>query len=232
MIKLSTFLYSYRNRVDVGTVRIGAGEVEGVDEIKYLGVVLDYRLRFDTQIGLTSIKISRVIGMLSKLCHFYPIDVLRTLYFTFVHPHLLYGLEVWYGAPVCLSNKLSVLQKRAVRCVNGLDYGAHTGPAFRDMKLLPLCKLYEFCIGVYMFRTMRVVNYDRQLFNRLNALQDQHDHLTRNRLQIIIPRFNKATTQQCILYRGIVILNGISHKLDISVVCFKKFLKERLLAEI
>lgn len=230
--KTKYILYSYRGDVNLNfPIMLGTSEIAKVDDIKYLGVILDKRLCFTNQINSMSLKISRAIGMLGRLRQFYPTKILKSLYYVFIHPYFMYGIEVWYGAPAYVTDKLKILQKRAVRYVNCLEYRAHTQPSFQEMNLLPLDKLYEYCIGVYMFKTITVTDYDPDMYGRLRTFCFQHYHLTRNREQFIIPYFKRSKTQSSIMYSGIIILNKIMSQLNVTTTLptFKKKLKSTLI---
>jgi len=50
-----------------------------------------------------------------------PENILIMLYNSFINSRLSFGIETWCGAPSSLTNKLNVLQKRAIRLVKGGD---------------------------------------------------------------------------------------------------------------
>ena len=54
---------------------------------------------------------ARVIGIMNKLKHIFPHQILRTLYNSLIHTHLIYGLYIWGFFP----KRLTILQKKAVR---------------------------------------------------------------------------------------------------------------------
>ena len=62
---------------------------------KYLGVIIDTNLNFSDYIKAVELKISRAVGILYKLKFVLPSKSLVTLYYSFIHSHLLYGLVVW-----------------------------------------------------------------------------------------------------------------------------------------
>ena len=165
--KTKFMLYSFRgDHVLLDNVKIGTGVISKVNVIKYLGVYLDKNLTFTKQINSISSSISRAVGMLYKLRLSYPVNVPNFLYYVFAQPHMLYGMELWFGAPAYLSGEIEVLQKRAVRCVNLLNAGAHTQSSFQQMKLLTIQNLYKFKVAIYMFKTINLDNFDRDLYNR------------------------------------------------------------------
>ena len=56
------------------------------DYIKYLGVILDKNLNWKPHIQHVNMKISKGIGILAKMRHFVPAQILRNLYFAFIAP--------------------------------------------------------------------------------------------------------------------------------------------------
>ena len=66
--------------------------LECKDYVKYLGVLIDYRLSWNNQIDVILLKISKTIGLLSKLRHFVPSHTLISIYHSLVAPYLHYGL--------------------------------------------------------------------------------------------------------------------------------------------
>ena len=67
-------------------------------------------LKWDKHIGHVSLKISRVIGVLFRLKHIYPQEVLLTLYNTLILPHLSYCILVW-GSKIQTNHTLDLLKK-------------------------------------------------------------------------------------------------------------------------
>ena len=81
---------------------------------KYLGVTIDSLLKFDEHISIEH-KMSRAVGIISKLCHFLPTNALLNVYYAFIHPHLLYGLPIWGSSFPSHLKKLIVLQNKAIK---------------------------------------------------------------------------------------------------------------------
>ena len=62
------------------------------DSVKYLGIPIDSRLNFDVHINTLTRKIARSLGVITKLKQILPRKTLRSLYYTMIHPNLLYGI--------------------------------------------------------------------------------------------------------------------------------------------
>ena len=84
------------------------------------------------------VKIAKVIGILHKLKRIFPRHILRLIYNSLIHPHLLYCLNLW-GFKY---KRITVLQKKAVRIIAFRHYISHSTSAFKKMQILLLKDLY------------------------------------------------------------------------------------------
>ena len=51
---------------------------------KYLGVLLDDKLKFDAHLTFLESKLSRSVGIISRLSQYFPIKILLTLYYSII----------------------------------------------------------------------------------------------------------------------------------------------------
>ena len=61
---------------------------------RYLGVLLDDKLKFDAHLTFLESKLSRSVGIIFKLSRHLLTKTLLTLYYSLVHTHLLYALPI------------------------------------------------------------------------------------------------------------------------------------------
>ena len=90
------------------------GEIEKVSTFNFLGVILHENIYWKPHIENVACKVAKYCGVLSKLKKFLPLHILRTFYYSMIHPHLNYGLLVWGFQ----CNRIVKLQKRAKRTMN------------------------------------------------------------------------------------------------------------------
>jgi len=93
--------------------------VEQTAYVKYLGLI-DSNLNWKKHTHEIGKKISRGIGILSKLTHFVTIDILNQLYYSLVYPFLTYGLIAWGNTYATTLKPVVVLQQKAVGIINFL----------------------------------------------------------------------------------------------------------------
>ena len=106
--------------------------------VKYLGVLTDCKLSWKNHIESIALKISKTIGLLSKLRYFDPHHTLVNIYNSLITPYLRYGLTVWGQASKSHLNKLLILQKRALHFIYFSDRRDHAIPLFLNAHILPI----------------------------------------------------------------------------------------------
>jgi hypothetical protein len=90
-------------------------------------------------------KISTGLFFLRKSKNYLTQRGLKSLYYSLVHSHIIYAIQVW--ATCCNAgpfNNIYKLQKKALRIINNANYNAHTESLFKTSKILPLPKLLLF----------------------------------------------------------------------------------------
>ena len=75
-----------------------------------------------------SLKISRIIGIITRLRHFVPKHTLLRIYSGLINPYLTYGISVWGQANKSVLNCLLILQKKVIRIMNFANYQDHAIP--------------------------------------------------------------------------------------------------------
>ena len=112
-------------------------QLECREFVKYLGVLIDYKLSWNNHIDTILLKISRTVGLLSKLRHFVPFSTLISICHSLIAPYLRYGLIAWGQASKSQLNKLLVLQKRALCFIHFAKPRDHAIPLFINTNILP-----------------------------------------------------------------------------------------------
>ena len=75
-------------------------------------------------------KISKSIGIISRIRHFVPLSTLHHIYRSLIQPYLMYGIVAWCNTAKVHGTKLLTLQKRALRLMYFADYKSHAIPFF------------------------------------------------------------------------------------------------------
>ena len=93
----SKFMIFFKHPKIIPKLNIWANgnQIDEVQEYNFLGITIDQNITWTPHIQKISIKILRVIGVLRKLKRIFPQHLLRLIYNYLIHPHLIYGLNLW-----------------------------------------------------------------------------------------------------------------------------------------
>ena len=97
---------------------------------KYLGVYLDENLSGESHSEELIKKLNRANRMLAKARQFVPLNELKNVYHAIFSSHLMY---IWTHKLLSVTDKMSILQKNAVRIMTFSDFNAHSEPLFKQI---------------------------------------------------------------------------------------------------
>ena len=120
-------------------------------KLKYLGLIIDDRLSWKFHIVELTKKLNRSVGMLYKIRNYTPTHVLTSLYYSLFNSHMSYGLSAWGFARKDLIEKITLLQKKAVRAITFADFRANSGPILKKLGILTPADLFYFKICSLMW---------------------------------------------------------------------------------
>ena len=121
------------------------------ESVKYLGVLMDEHLSWKHHIEYAALKISRSIGIISKIRHYVPLSTRLTLYQSLIHPYMTYGISAWGSAASVHLNLIRILQKRALQLIYFAKFDEHAIPLFLQANILPLDLLYFHVVSDVMY---------------------------------------------------------------------------------
>ena len=159
-------------------IKLCSKRINASSYVKYLGIFIDENLNWKIHINEISTKPVKDNPMLSKLRHFVNKDILLSVYYGIFHSHLAYLCLVWGQAKFSL-NRITLLQKRAIRILHSAAYRDHTSPLFHRYKVLKFVDLVslENCKFVYKC-------FDDEAFslfsNHLKLTASSHSYCTRS----------------------------------------------------
>ena len=110
---------------------------------KLLRTYFDTSLNFNYQIKTLTSKISSSLFLIKSAKKNLSEVSLKSLYYSMIHCHLLYGINIWSCASPSAIKPLVIKQKQAIRIVSASPFNAHTDPIFKQQRILPLKDLIE-----------------------------------------------------------------------------------------
>ena len=152
-------------------------DLECKDHVKYLGVIIDQHLSWKHHINYIALKISRNIGIISRLRHFVPLKTLPSIYNSLISPCISYGLIAWGQASKSHLEKILILQKRVIRSIYFLTFRTRAIPYFAQSNILPISMLY-FKLSSILMLDITTNSAPQNICNLFTSTQDIHQYNT------------------------------------------------------
>jgi len=130
---------------------INSKKIERVECCKYLGILIDSDLKWQDHINYVHNKLIKFTSILHKIRTKLPEEILRMIYFAFVHSHLSYGIGLCANTTSNHLSKLNVLHNRLLRIVQKKSI-KHiiNNDLYKSYFTLPSELLHQFNILLFM----------------------------------------------------------------------------------
>ena len=114
------------------TLKIDGINIEKVEEFNFLGLTMDTNLKWKKHTDKISNKCSKITGVLNRLKLLFPQEIKCLLYNSLIVPHINYCITAWGFH----RNRITIIQKKAIRIITASSYISHTEPLFKQLNLL------------------------------------------------------------------------------------------------
>ena len=161
--------------------RISAQKIDICNKVQYLGVVLEENLEWNTHLNTLKLKLNRAIVLLCKIRHYVPKFLLKTLYYTIFHSHLIYTCQIW-GQGSNTLNKIQPLQDKAVRIINFKPDNHNVGELYKRDKILKV-SVYIKLLNSLFVRDVLLNSSIPPFQNFFTKSENLHQHNTRHAQQ-------------------------------------------------
>ena len=177
-----THLMLFTNRSRPLSISIQANDktINEITEIKFLGVIIDNKLKWNAHINYITKKISKSVSILKMVKFTFPSDILKSIYYSLIYPYYTYCNIIWGSAANVHLDSLIKLQKKSVRIICKTNYYDHTEPLFNNLKLLKVKEIYDFNCIKFMYQCYNSNKY-AYFREKLRKNGDFHGYKTRNR---------------------------------------------------
>ena len=176
-------------------------KLERVHCTKFLGLFIDEHFIWDHHIEHCKKKVSRGVYAINMSKHLLSQRHLKTLYYSLIHPYLLYGIRVWGNTYQKHVKKLETVQKRAVRAIMGAKYNDPSTPLFKILNILKLKDLYDLQTMHFVYDFVNLF-LPRPLLNVYTYHGNIHRHNTRHSTDPKSPKVNSKIMRKSFMYTG------------------------------
>ena len=162
--------------------------------VKYLGIFIDSHLNWSHHTNIIASKLSRAIGMLSKIRHVSD-STLQTIYYGIFSSILTYDCQIWGQIQNKHINRIIKLQDKAVRVINYAHFYESRNPLYVKSKILKFNDNIKLLNFLYVHDSIKG-NLPTVLLDSFKPVHNIHNYNTRGAFQNLIS-LPKINTQVC-----------------------------------
>ena len=167
-------------------IQLHGKQVERVPKFSYLGVMLDEQISGKEHTEKICKKVSKRLGLLSRIRMCLTIEASKCIYNTIVQPIFDYTDVVWSELPVGCSQSLQKLQNRAARIILQWESSRNTFDILNWVELSTRRKIHK-CVLVFKCLNFVVSGCLSGYFTRNSSI---HSCNTRRKHNLCLPKPN------------------------------------------
>ena len=192
------------------TLHINGKAIQNVTCCKYLGIMIDNDLKWKKHIDYVYNKLIKFVSIFykirTKVCN----NILRMIYFAFVHSHLLYGVEVYANTTTNHLSKLITLNNKLLRILQNKSIKTHNSELYRTYFTLPLQLLHNFQILLFIHKYVHHRSKLPDVFSTyFEPNKVLHSHDTRQKNDFHMYAVQSEVGKKIISYKGTKLWNNL-----------------------
>ena len=172
-----------RKHGEEGVIKIGSHKLKKVDQVKFLGVIIDEDLKWEPHVQHLTRKLNSALVMIKRIIKFIPKTEYMKIYDALFKSHLSYCISSWGAIPRNKLQGIFSIQKRCMRLLFGTEYSfdhsgyyetcartrtyedhickknfclEHTKPLFNKTSILNVFNLYTYHTILDVYRILKI----------------------------------------------------------------------------
>ena len=152
------------------------------ESIKFLGIIIDDRLCWKQHYESVKSKLYYSISIMRKLKEYLPTYILKLIYFSLFHSHIIYCTHIWGNTSKYIMQTLIVAQNKIMRQIYRLNYRTNTDYIYKTKKIMSFKNIIIFKslkimykvfngvihLNIYNIFTLRIPKYNMRSMNNFN----------------------------------------------------------------
>ena len=183
-----------KKKIFIPTIQIEDTKINCAQIVTFLGFKINQNLTWNDHIEKVACKITKVIGIIHRIKLYVHKMILIQLYKTLILPHINYGILIWGHQ----HDKITQLQKRAIRSITLSRYLGHSEPIIKSLNILKVTDMFKLCQikFYYKYISQNLPEY----FLGLNFARKCQRYNMRNINDLNIITVKHIFATKCILY--------------------------------
>ena len=152
------------------------------ESIKFLGIIIDDRLCWKQHYESVKSKLYYSISIMRNLKEYLPTYILKLIYFSLFHSHIIYCTHIWGNTSKYIMQTLIVAQNKIMRQIYRLNYRTNTDYIYKTKKIMSFKNIIIFKslkimykvfngvihLNIYNIFTLRIPKYNMRSMNNFN----------------------------------------------------------------
>lgn len=204
--------------------------IERVEFIKYLGVIIDSKLRFEEHCDYMLKKIGKKISFLNRIGRDISGYTRCIVYKSIIAPHFEYCATLLIGMGETQLTKLQVAQNRAMRVILHCDRYTNVEKMLQALQFMSVRRRLYYNVCIFIFKILNGI-MPEHLGNKLVVVGEVSERQTRQSENIRIDFRKTRSAQKSLFYEGVKMYNAIPNELKRCdrLVVFKRMLKKHIM---
>ncbi|MBN1252535.1 MAG: reverse transcriptase family protein, partial [Bacteroidales bacterium] len=160
-------------------IYINSSKISTVDEIKYLGLIVDSKLNWNAHINSLVKKLSPYVGVFKKISFVCGTEVKKMLYYAYFYSNIIYLLTIWSGTKKENINRIKILQNKCIRNLFFNQYkvgNITTNDLYKSNSILEFEKVVDLEMNVNFYK---ILNKKLKCDVSFEPNSNLHNHKTR-----------------------------------------------------
>jgi hypothetical protein len=154
--KTHYMLFGVSSELSSSPLRVSTGQICSTESFKYLGIWFDSDLSFETHCCKVICKVRSQLYMLLRYPRYRNWYERRLLFFAYIYPSFLYGIECYMHCNSTLRQKLEYLYRKCGRIILGKAVSGTDTSVYTRLNMLPLRLLFQHRGAALMFSVLRL----------------------------------------------------------------------------
>ncbi|KAM0724671.1 hypothetical protein ACS0PU_009055 [Formica fusca] len=193
-------------------------EIERVEIMKYLGIIIDDRLRFKDHCDYMLKKIGKKTSFLNRIGNYISAYTRCIVYKTIIAPHFEYCATLLIDMGETQLSKLQKAQNRAMRIILQCDRHTKVERMLQALQFMSIKQRLYYNVCIFIFKILKNM-LPEQLRNRLEIVGNESERQTRQAGDIAIKYRRTRSAQKSMFYEGVKMYNALPAEIKRKELC-------------
>lgn len=220
--KTKFMIFHGRNEQVDMKLEIDNTEIERVDSFKYLGVLIDDRLDFNSHCDYTTKKMAKKVNFIGRIRNKIDSKTALLLFKSIIVPHYDYCASILFLLNKTQINLIQMIQNRALRIILKAKRDTSTSWMHEKLNLMTVNQRIHFNVMILMFKAKKSL-LPPYICNQLVSVSNVQPYQLRNNSSLRPPSRFSQLGQRSLLYKGVTLFNTMkdSVRIDQNIKDFK-----------